>query len=157
VQDISKETIESLGFVFTLDVVDNKLVEALGDFLVSVSKKKLANYEIIMKYFEGKLLLTLLSLNEKLSLIPMHVDSQKLKFSPGKSAHEHLEEGMQIDTGAHEGKVALSEQEERAVKAGIKLKEESELVLKILRILNRFYKHFHDIQVEPEKMDLKPK
>mmetsp|Transcript_9556 Transcript_9556/g.9167 ORF Transcript_9556/g.9167 Transcript_9556/m.9167 type:complete len:136 (-) Transcript_9556:1834-2241(-) len=88
IQNISKDTVESLGFIFTLEVVDHKLVEALADFLISVSKKKKNNYEIVVQYFEGKYLQMIGTLNEKLASIPQKVDQEKLKFSPSKSNHE---------------------------------------------------------------------
>ncbi len=163
-QQISKDTIESLGEVLQLEIIDSNMINALGEFLFQMSKKKKENYSIISEFCEGRSLALLDRLNSKLEKIPQSIDQEKLKLSPSKSDYmsspmhnEDQHQEMVIDTSSalsSKGKLLkLTEEEERSVKQQMKLKEDSEALLRIFKLFNQFYSKFKEIK---EALDLNP-
>jgi hypothetical protein len=78
-----------------LEIIDSNMINALGEFLFQMSKKKKENYSIISEFCEGRSLSLLEKLNSKLEKIPQSIDQEKLKLSPSKS--DYMSSPMHID------------------------------------------------------------
>jgi hypothetical protein len=63
---ISKDSVESLAEILSLDFIDQNLMHDLGEFLYQISRRKKQNFELISEFCENKCSTVLDKLNVKL-------------------------------------------------------------------------------------------
>ena len=117
-QQISQETIQSIAEVLSLDIIDQNLMEDLGDFFFQISQKKKENFVLISQYCGSKSSTLIDKLRAKLDEFTNIFEDIKSKISPTKalgilesrqmsqnSAFEEDKQGdvMMIDTHLSDG------------------------------------------------------
>jgi len=83
-QPISTETVKSIAEVLSLDTINQNLMQALGEFLFQISRKKRENFELISNYCNERSGLLVDLLKEKLSTVVHVFNDIKNRVSPGK-------------------------------------------------------------------------
>lgn len=66
---ISKDAVESLAEILSLDIIDQTLMHDLGEFLYQISQLKKQNFDLISNFCETKSHSVLDKLNNKLDTV----------------------------------------------------------------------------------------
>lgn len=86
--EISKDSLESLAEILSLDIIDPELMKNLGEFLYGISKKKKQNLELINNFCQHKCDTVLDKLNAKLESVNVQFALVKKlpRLSPSKTS-----------------------------------------------------------------------
>ncbi|CDW76386.1 ubiquitin-protein ligase [Stylonychia lemnae] len=167
-QTISSETVQSIAEVLSLDIIDQTLMNDLGEFLFLISKKKRENFNLISSYCLERSQSLLETLTQKLTNVIYTFNEMKNRISPGKqlslidnyspsqggdSVYEEEKNEMMIDTTTHQLPNPLQELKgttQSLKNAYIKLQDEDEKLLKqqlklsdVSEVLLRIFKLFN--------------
>jgi len=147
--NLSKESVESLAQIISLDILDKNLLNAMGDFMCQICQKHPANFQLIASFCERKSSDSLAAIMEKLGKINQRFDRVKNLRSPSKMHVERSPSVMQIEEakqkqGAEEEKEGeqVTAEESQELRQELKFPDETSLLLKIFKLFNIFFERF---------------